>query len=59
LKVSDETLARVNLTPARLHGEWNYSPTQLLKFFPRARVLTPSPRKPLGRGGARVLGAGD
>lgn len=25
VKVSDEALARLNLTPARFHGEWNYS----------------------------------
>jgi hypothetical protein len=25
VKVSDEVLARVHLTPARFHGEWNYS----------------------------------
>ena len=25
VKVSDEALARVNLTPARFHGEWNYT----------------------------------
>jgi len=25
VKVSDEALARLNLTPARFHGEWNYT----------------------------------
>jgi hypothetical protein len=32
IKVSDEEMSRLNLTPADFHGEWNYS------IFPRISI---------------------